>query len=321
MPVARPFRFVTGAPVTASVAEYTESARRVEALGYSTFTTGDHFVSGFEAGPAMTAAALATSTLHVTCTVFDNDFRHPALLAKVAATVDVLSGGRLELGIGAGWRKSEYDQVGIPFDPPGVRVSRMEEAVHIIKGLWSDGPFTFSGRHYTISELDGVPKPVQRPHPPIFIGGGGKRLLSFAAREADIVGLLGQALPGGGLDMIVSEAALAEKVGWVRAAAGERFDQLELSMLMWSVVVTDNRHSAAERLADSGAGGLAARLAGTRGVTAEQVLACPYFLIGSIEQIVEQLLALRARHGISYIEVFSHDMEAFAPVVARLAGQ
>src|SRR4051812_35806180 len=189
MPAIREFRFATGiGPGT--VDDWREFARRAEVLGYARLGIGDHLSAPFEPGPALTAAALATTTIKVG-NVFNNDFRHPAVLAKVAASIDVLSGGRLEFMIGAGWMKTEYDAIGIPFDPPGVRVGRLEEAVQIIKGLWADGPFRFSGRHYTISGLDGVPKPLQRPHPRIFVGGGGKRLLSMAAREADIVGLLG----------------------------------------------------------------------------------------------------------------------------------
>lgn len=311
MPAARPFRFATGGAMTASTAAYAKRARQAEALGYSTFLVADHFSpKWFEPGPALTAAALATTSLRVGCTVFCNDFRHPALLAREAAAIDVLTDGRLEFGIGAGWVKQEYDQIGLPFDAPGVRVSRMEEAVRVIKGLWGEGEFTFAGTHYTITGLDGMPKPLQRPHPPLFIGGGGRRLLTFAAREADNVGILAQALPGGGLDLAGdSEAVLARKVDWVREAAGARFDRLELAALIWAVAVADRRREAAERLA------------GAYGLTAEAVLASPYFLIGSIDQIVEDLIAQRERHGISYITVLPQDMEAFAPAVARLVGR
>jgi probable F420-dependent oxidoreductase len=215
MPQVRPFRFGASIGAAISAAEFVERVRRVEALGYAVIDTADHFNSRFEPGPALTATALVTSTPRVSCIVFDNDFRHPALLAKEAASIDVLSGGRLEFGIGAGWKKQEYDQVSIPFDPPGVRVSRLEEAVQIIKGLWGDGPVTFTGRYYTITGLEGMPKPIQRPHPPIFIGAGGKRLLSFAAREADIVGILGQASPGGGVDI-----ASVTRQCWRRKWAG-----------------------------------------------------------------------------------------------------
>jgi probable F420-dependent oxidoreductase len=309
MPAARPFRFATAPNATATAAEYVALARRVEALGYAVLLTGDHFARRwFEPGPALTAAALTTSTLRVSCTVFANDFRTPALLAKEAATIDVLTDGRFEFGIGAGWDQREYREAGIPFDPPGVRVGRLEEAVWIIKGLWGDGPVTHAGRHYTVDGLEGWPKPVQRPHPPIFIGGG-QRVLGLAAREANIVGFL-EMQPRGDVDLATgTEAGLTEKVGWVREAAGDRFDALELAMLVTDLAVTDDRPAAAERLA------------GGRAVSAAQVLASPYSLIGSVEEIVEELLALRERHGISYISVLHRHMEAFAPVVARLAGQ
>src|SRR5207253_6767082 len=168
---------------------WVQQARRAEELGYSTFLLPDHYVNDLATTPALAIAAEATNTLRVGSFVFDNDFRHPAAVAKEAATLDLLSDGRFELGIGAGWHGPEYQQTGIPFEPPGVRVGRLEEAVTIIKALFGEEPVNFSGKHYTINGLVGLPKPVQRPHPPILIAGGGKRVLSLAAREADIVGL------------------------------------------------------------------------------------------------------------------------------------
>jgi probable F420-dependent oxidoreductase len=296
--------------MAASQIEWAENARRIEALGYDTLLMADHFNLDLYAPiPALTAAALATTTLRVGTTVFANDFRHPAMLAKETATIDVLSDGRLEVGIGAGWKKVEYEQAGISFDPPGMRVDRLQEAVRVLKGLWGDGPLTFSGQHYTIQDLDNWPQPVQRPHPPIFIGAGGKRLLSYAAQEADIIGIIAQALPAGGLDsQSDSEARLAKQVGWVREAAGERFDHLELAALIWAVSVTDDPHAAAEAMAQ------------TSGLTPEQVLASPYYLLGSIDGIVERLVSLREQYGVSYYSTFPRDVEAFSPVVARLAG-
>jgi probable F420-dependent oxidoreductase len=308
----RAFRFGAFDLQTASVAEYAEYARKVEALGYDVILCADHFDRRiFEPGPALTALALATSTLRVASLVFDNDFRHPALLAKEAATIDVLTGGRFEFGIGAGWHKQEYDQVGIPFEPPLVRVRRMQEAVHIIKAIWSEGPVTFSGRHYKIAGLTGSPRPVQRPHPPIFIGGGGKQVLTFAAQHASIVGIHIRALPAGGLDLAnnASQDALAEKVSWVRGAAGSRLEHLELSILVGVVAVTDRPQAAAERLASGSE------------LAAQAILESPHVLIGSVEAIVEALLEQRERYGISYIAVYEKDMQTFAPVVARLRGR
>jgi probable F420-dependent oxidoreductase len=273
--------------------------------------TGDHFGPNFfGAIPALLAAALATTRLRVACTVFDNDFHHPASLAKDAATVDVLSGGRFEFGIGAGWFKAEYDQVGIPFDPPAQRVSRMAEALRVIKGMWGESPFTFTGQHYTISDYDSQPKPAQQPHPPIFVGGGGKRLLGIAAREADIVGISPRARTGGGIHFEEeTQDMLSQQVEWLRQAAGERFDHLELGLLPWAVAVTEDRRAGAQAISQR------------RGRPVEEILRSPYYLIGTIDSIVDRLVEQREQVGISYISVYPQYTKAFAPVVARLAGR
>ncbi len=307
---ARPFRFGGSAHTTTSATELAEQARRVEGLGFDTFLLPDHFEpTWFAAGPALTAVACATTTLRVGTTVYRNNFRHPALLAREIATIDVLSNGRMEPGIGAGYLLPEYAETGIPLDAAGVRVDRLVEAVAVLKGLWAEGPLTFAGEHYRITEMEGWPKPLQRPYPPLYIAGGGKRALTFAACEADIVGIIARANPEGGIDIVQdSEALLAKKVGWVREAAGGRLEQLELSMLIWSVAATDHRRSAA------------ADVASAWGLTADQVLASPYFLVGSASSIAEDLLALRERHGISYFTFFPADVQSFAPVLAQLAG-
>src|SRR2546423_1662322 len=172
------------------------------------------------------------------------------MLAKEAATIDLLSGGRFELGIGAGWAQSEYKQAGIPFDAGSIRVSRLEETLHIIKGLFAGEPLNFSGKCYTITNLAGFPKPIQRPHPPIFVGGGSKRILSIAAREANIVGFGPRTrADGSGLDVTdATSEATERKVAWVRQAAGERFNELELNAIVFTVVVTDQRKQASEQL-------------------------------------------------------------------------
>lgn len=294
--------------------ELFDLARATEAAGYDVFLMPDHF--GVQMAPALglLTAAFATTTLRVGTTVFDNDFRHPALLSNEMATLDVLSDGRLEFGIGAGWIKREYDATGIPFDSPGTRVDRMIESVSIIKRLWSGGEVHHQGTHYTIKGLSDPVRPLQQPHPPIFIGGGGRRLLSYAAREADIVGILAKALPEGGLRFVDDETedAVARKVAWVRQAAGARFDQLELALLVWNTIVTDTPYEAAEAIvADYPSGA----------TTAEQVLASPYNLIGSIDAITERVLELRERFGISYFSIYPGNEDAFAPVVARLKGR
>ena len=215
------------------------------------------------------------------------------------------------LGIGAGWAQSEYKLAGIPFDAGSIRVRRLEESLYIIKGLFAKEPLNFSGNYYTVSNLEGFPKPIQRPHPPIFVGGGSKRILSIAAREANIVGFGPRTrADGSGLDTTDATAEATErKVAWVRQAAGERFNELELNAIVFTVVVTDQRQQASEQLTQRFQ------------MTAQQVLEMPHCLLGTVDQITEDLLYRREKFGISYISVFDESMEAFAPVVARLAGK
>lgn len=306
----RPFRFGVTAPTVLSGPAWVERVRRIEQLGYSIVHVPDHFRDQLAPVPALTAAAMATTRLRVGSLVFSNDFRHPVVLAKEAATLDVLSGGRFELGLGSGWLREEYDQAGIPFDAPGTRIDRLVEALAILKGLLAGERVTLTGRYYAIAELPGRPYPVQRPHPPILIGGGGRRTLSLAAREASIVGLVPRARrDGGGLDRAdFGEAALRQKVEWVRAAAGDRLEALELHALIQAVVVSDRRTAPKQ---------LASRFS----VPPELLLESPYVLVGSVDEICETLRQRRERYGISYLTVFDRDLEAFAPVVAQLAGK
>jgi probable F420-dependent oxidoreductase len=306
----KPFRFGVTQSRATSAKDWRDSARRIEALGYSSLTIADHFPERLAIVPALMAAADATERLKVASWVFCNDFRHPAVLYKEAATIDLLSGGRLELGIGAGWLKDEYDSAGIPFDPPGTRVSRMFEAVRILKGLAGDGPFDFEGDYYRISGMEGAPKPAQQPYPALSIGGGGKRVLSFAAREADIVSVVAKALPGGGLDgQDLTLDATRRKVGWIRDAAAER--DPELNILIYTFEVTDDREAAARRYSES------------LELSPDEVLASPHVLIGTVEEMAEDLRRRRDELGISYI-VLNTNMrehtEQFAPVVQKLAG-
>lgn len=310
MSATRPFRFAVVCWKTESARQWAEFARRVEAAGFSVLLMPDHFGSAPGPLPALVAAACATTTLRVGTYVLDNDFRHPAVVAQDAATVDVLSDGRLELGIGAGWLKDDYDLAGFDWDAPGVRVGRLEESVAILKGLWGAEPFTFVGQHYRIGGLNGSPKPVQQPHPPLLIGGGAPRMLRLAAREANIVSLVPRALPGGGLDVAdASFAALDEKVAIVRAAAGPRFAELELAVLMQRVVPAASRRAAAEQLAEEWR------------VSVEEIESLSCFLLGTVDEMVEQVHALRADHGITHISVFQQDFDATVPVVARLAAE
>ena len=311
----RPFRFGVSVHGSKSRAEWIGIARQAEALGYSTLLMPDHLGDQLSPIAALVAAADATTTLRVGSLVFDNDFRHPVMLAKEAATLDVLSGGRLELGLGAGWMKPEYERAGIPFERASVRIGRMEEAIRIVKGLFADGPVDFAGQYYTLTGFEGFPKPVQRPHPPLHIGGGGQRLLSVAAREADIVGFIPKARADGrGQDLTdATPEALEQKITWVREAAGERFADLELGILVAQVFTTEDREQAAQFIANTLAAGL--------NVSTDVILQAPYLLLGTVDQMCEDLLARRERYGISYISVFEQSLEALAPVVARLAGQ
>ncbi len=307
----RPFRFGVQGRTTGPREPWLSMVRKVEALGFSSYLALDHFVRGLDPVASLMAAAMATENLRVGSFVFDNDFRHPALLAKAAASLDVLSGGRLELGIGAGWLREEYDQTGIPFDPAGIRIERMTEAVRLIKQIFAkEHPVTFAGNYYTVTDLICPPKPVQYPHPPIIIGGGSKKILSVAAREADIVGITTRALPDGAKDTAdMTPVATAQKIAWVREAAGDRFADIELNVAVSDVIVTDNGAEAADEVADR------------YGVTRDDVLASPQILIGSPEEMVERLQERRETYGFSYIVVTEPNLEKVAPVVARLSGR
>jgi probable F420-dependent oxidoreductase len=290
--------------------DWLDLARKADDLGYSTLLLPDHFGPQLAPLPALLAAAAATPRLRVGTVVLDNDFRHPALLAKEAATIDLLTDGRLELGIGAGWMAADYWASGLPFDPPGVRVARLTEAIQIITAFFAgDGPVTFHGQYYQVDNLQPGPRPVQRPRPPIMIAGSRRRMLTLAAREADIVGLedhqFADRVSG---SPTVAVADCAEQVAIVREAAGERLAHIELNVFAARTVVTDARQSAVEEMA--------AQLQ----LEPEQVQESPSFLIGSVEAIVDQLRARRERFGISYVMIFDRVMDAFAPVVARLAG-
>jgi probable F420-dependent oxidoreductase len=283
----------------------------VESLGYSTLSIPDHF--GDQLGPiaALMAAADATTTLRVGSLVFDNDYRHPVVLAKEAATLDLLSDGRLDFGLGAGWLASDYEQAGIPFDPPGIRIDRMAEALAIIKRFFAGGSVAFSGAYYKVDGLEAWPAVVQKPHPPIVLGGGGRRMLALAAREGDIVSV-NYKLDEGRVNRKLVRTGFAEatdeKLGWIKEAAGDRLSQIELSVTIFVANVTDDR--------DVVAGAMAEGL----GAEPKDVLDMPHFLIGTIEQIVEDLVARRDRYGISYVVVPGEVAESLAPVVERLTG-
>jgi probable F420-dependent oxidoreductase len=317
----RPFRFGALAFHVLPRDAWWAYARKVEALGFSSLCMGEHiaFVSGGLVA-ALTSAADATTSLRLTSHMFMNDMRHPALLTQEAATIDLLSSGRLELGIGAGWFRGDYEALGRPFDSGAVRVARLAEAVRLIKRLFGDEPTSFAGEYYQVHELNVQPKPIQRPYPPIFIGGGGRRILTLAAREATIVGLDPVGTAQGTKDIQTSTGdAFAQKVAWVREAAGERFNDLELHVLVANVIVTDHQRQAAEQVAAALASLPEIAFSNTR-LSPEAILQSPQNLIGTVDQIVETLQERRERYGISYVTVNDAAVDAFAPVVERLAG-
>jgi probable F420-dependent oxidoreductase len=314
-----PFRFgVINEHMTTREA-WLAGARRAEALGYATFLIRDHFVPDFfgdQFAPfaALMAAAMVTTTLRIGTLVIDNDYRHPVMLAKEAATLDLLSDGRFELGLGAGWLRAEYAKAGMRYDAPGERISRLAESVRVLKGLWGCEPLTYTGKHYQIDSLNGFPKPAQQPHLPLLIGGGHQRMLTFAGREADSVGILTSSVASGTLLSDPLERlpeSVAQKVEWVRQGAGERFDQVELSLVPDIIFAEDREQAAADYL----------RRKGWQGISATQVLSMPSVFIGSAEQMAEAMWTRREQFGFSYYVMADDQMEETAPVVAMVTGQ
>ena len=312
MPTRRPFRFGIDLQSSLPGRSFADSARELEALGYSTAFVPDHFDEGLGPIAAMATAAAATTTLNVGSLVLDCDFRHPAVLARELASIDLLSEGRLEVGLGAGWKRLDYVRSGIAMDPPGVRVDRMIEHARVLKGLFADGPFSFAGQHYTIRELDGTPAPHRPGGPPVLVAGGAKRVLTFAGEIADIVGV-NASIHSGEIDTEAAKDSLAErfdeKVGWVRAGAGPRFDDIEINA--WIAIA---------RLTDDGAG-VAESLAPMYETDAASVRSSPLTLIGSLDEISDVLQERRDRWGYSYIVLPGEQAHELAPVVAALAGK
>lgn len=287
--------------------QWLQMIRRVEDEGYSSYVVLDHFVRGLDPVAALGAAALATSSLRLGTMVVDNDFRHPVVLAKAMATIDVLSNGRLEIGLGAGWLREEYEQAGIPFDTPGIRIERMIETVQFMKRVFVEDRVTFAGMYLSTTNLILTPKPVQQPCPPLLIGG--RRILSVAGRYADIVAFTSRSLPDGSKQPAdMTAAAVIEKIRWVREAAGDRFPDLEMTSFASEILITDDRLSAADRLADH------------MNLTREEILDSPHLLVGSLDQMEEDLRRRRERFGISYYVVEEINAVKFAPLVARLTG-
>lgn len=308
----RPFRFGVQVSSASSASDWRDKARKMEDLGYSTLFMPDHFIeTPFAPMVAISFAAAATEKLRIGMLVLGNDYKHPAVTAKEAATIDLLSDGRLEFGLGAGWMQSDYDTLGMPYDAAGVRVDRLAEALAVIKGAWADGSYSFEGKHYRITDYDAKPKPVQKPHPPIVIGGGAPRVLKLAGREADIVGI-NPILRAGAIGVDAAKDTLGDstsrKVGWIREGAGERFDELELQIRYFVASITDDAQALAEAMAPA------------FGVDPAEALSSGGVLAGTVDEVCETLVARREEWGVSYIVFGDDQYEEFAPVVARLAG-
>jgi probable F420-dependent oxidoreductase len=308
--MTKPFRFGVQISQGESAGAWRDKARKLEDLGYSTLFMPDHFGDELAPMPAIAMAAAHTTTLRIGALVFDNDYKHPAILAKESATIDLLCDGRLELGIGAGWMKTDYDALGLQYDPPAVRVDRFEEALHVIKQCFTGEKFTYHGEHYRITDYSSYPKPAQA-HIPILIGGGGKRVLSIAGREADIIGV-NPNLRAGAIGLDAATDSLAEqtdkKIGWIRDAAGARIDDIEIQMRFFVCSITEDRM------------GLANVIAPSFGVSPEEALNSGAALVGSETEVIEQLHERRERWGLSYVIIGDENIDEFAPVVAKLTG-
>lgn len=306
-PEHRPFRFgVTLAGDEGRRDDVVETARRAEAAGASVLLATDHL--GSWAALSRLQAAAAATQLRIGTLVLNNDLRHPTVLAQDLATVDAMTDGRLEIGIGAGWNRPEYEAAGLRFDPPGDRLRRMRASLRMLRQALSDGRIDHDGDEaYPAIHQDGLPRSVQRPHPPFLVGGGGPQLLAFAAREADIIGIDPRSLPGGGGDPTdITGAAVDRKVGWIRDAAGERWRELEINIAIWQVDPEFRRRT----------GPPPSRV---RGITEDELPLSPHYLVGDTEEVVETLIERRERWGISYITIRSTDLEVLAPVITRLA--
>ena len=306
----RPFRFGLQTSNAPDARTWRERARKVEDLGFAALFIPDHFSDQWGPLVALTVAAEATSTLEIGGLVFDNDYRHPVVLAKEIATLDLVSEGRAIFGLGAGWMRSDYEESGIPYDEPAVRVDRFEEAVDVYTQLFREGTATFEGSHYSIHGAAGQPRPSDGG-PKLLIGGGGKRVLSHAARHADIVGV-NPNLKSGATDQATAQSAVADmvdkRIGWIKEAAGDRFDDLDLQMLTFIVQVGGDRKEVAELMGPA------------MGISPEQAYDAPLALVGSVDEICDQLVERRERWGLNDWVIHDPELDSFTEIVDRLAG-
>jgi len=322
--MTHPFRFGLQAFEATTAAEWLDLVKKTEDLGYSTLFSSDHYFGPGRISEAtghrpvdmaplvsIAVAAAATSHLRVGCRVFACDFHHPVVLAKETATLDLLSGGRLEVGLGAGWVRDEYDGLGVPMASAGARIAKLAEYVEVLRAHWAGEQLDIDGEHVHVSGFAGLPRPAQQPGPPIIIGGGAPKILGLAGRLADIVSINFNNSSGrlGGASVASSGAdETAQKIGWIRDGAGERFDDIELEIGAYFVAVGDGADAALEAMA------------GRFGVSGEQFATHPHALFGSTAQICETLIERRERFGVSYVTVAQRHVDEFAPVVAALAG-
>jgi probable F420-dependent oxidoreductase len=320
-----PFRFAVQATNAAGQREWRDSVRKVEDLGYSTLFLADHYLGPGPAQKAartprqdlapiaaMAAAAAYTETLRIGCRVFCIDYHVPAVLAKETATLDLLSDGRLEMGIGAGWSEVEYTAMGLEFDRPGRRIAKLAEVVSLIKAHWRGEELDYSGDFVQVRGYAGRPRPVQRPqrpHPPIMIGGGGQRVLSLAGREADIVSISSVPFVACDAEGLDPEAVALRRTEFVRAAAGERYRTLDLESSPYFTEITDDPETMLSGVAKS------------TGIAIDLLRDHPNVLVGSLESVVEELYSRRETLGVNYVTVQQSQIESFAPVVALLHGR
>ncbi len=321
----RKFRFAAGGEGNreeGGARKFIKLAQQAEEYGFDSFMIPDHL--GEQVGPiaALGALAVATEKIRIGTAVLANGFRHPAVLAKDAATIDVLSRGRLELGIGAGWMKEEFDKGGIAYDSPGVRIEKLDEALTILDVLLRGQECNFAGKHYQISGLKGSPRPRQGPRPPLAVGGGGPKMLALAAKHADIISVATPTNKEGKLLLsgITMEKTI-ERVNIIRAAAGDRFSDIELNWTITMIVITDDREQVAEMALAALDKGFPPNIAVDVKLTTAEILDSPYIAIGSFEEIADQIRNVRAKTSMSYVGVFPTQMDAFAPIIPLLRGE
>ncbi|MEV0249921.1 LLM class F420-dependent oxidoreductase [Nocardia sp. NPDC050712] len=318
----RPFRFAAageGNKQEGGARKFIQTAQQAEEYGFDTFVVPDHL--GDQIGPiaALGALSQATERIRLGTSVLANGFRHPVVLAKELATIDVLSKGRLEVGLGAGWKQDEFLAAGLAYDSPGVRLAKLDEALTILDVLLRGQECTFDGKYYQVEGIKGTPRPRQGPRPPICTGGGGPKMLRLAAKHADIVSIVPVTTKQGkGLLSGITLEKTLEKVELIKEAAGDRFNEIELNWAITAIVITDDREKTAEMALTAIGRGLHPDLEVDVELTVEEILNSPYVAIGTFEEIAEQIKRVRQLTSMSYVGVFPTQMDAFAPVIPLL---